>query len=230
MVAMANNDQSSSDRLNRNHEEAVRQEHERILVILERSLREESDPLPEVLQAHAQSVVRRTMPIQTNVSTGANVTRVAFPGPNHTVFVELRDDEDDSPEHKPATMERKIALNGLDSDSEGVVPEMCCPITCDVMQDPVMAVDGKLYEHNAIKRAWSVRGGPYSPLTMERLSSESLVPCHAMRKMIEALALKRKEKTTLSRSVIGKKQVARRAVGQFTGRKFIATKNLNTGK
>ena len=90
MVAMANNDQSSSDRLNRNNEEAVRQEHERILVILERSLREESDPLPEVLQAHAQSVVRRTMPIQTNVSTGANVTRVAFPGPNHTVFVELR--------------------------------------------------------------------------------------------------------------------------------------------
>ena len=54
---------------------------------------------------------------------------------------------------------------GADSDSEPDVPpgaalddalhsELCCPITNDVMQDPVIAADGTTYERHAIEGKW----------------------------------------------------------------------------
>ena len=41
---------------------------------------------------------------------------------------------------------------------------LCCPITCDIMTDPVMAADGRTFERNAIRK-WLEDGHEKSPIT-----------------------------------------------------------------
>lgn len=63
--------------------------------------------------------------------------------------------------------------------------EFFCPITCDVMTDPVVAVDGHTYELDAIQR-WFKGGHNTSPMTKEELQSLLLVPNRAIRAQIIA--------------------------------------------
>lgn len=57
-----------------------------------------------------------------------------------------------------------------------------CPITQDVMHDPVKTVDGMTYDRAAIERWFSVSGT--SPLTGLQLSSKALVPHAVLRDQI----------------------------------------------
>ena len=66
---------------------------------------------------------------------------------------------------------------------EGEAPnEYLCPITMDVMHDPVLAMDGHSYERTAIEK-W-LRTSQKSPKTNALLPSKMLLLNHALRAMI----------------------------------------------
>ncbi|KAH8080407.1 hypothetical protein JL720_9101 [Aureococcus anophagefferens] len=60
--------------------------------------------------------------------------------------------------------------------------EFTCPISFELMEDPVIAADGHTYERRAIA-AWFERRRT-SPITNEALPNLDLVPAHAIRSMI----------------------------------------------
>ena len=57
-----------------------------------------------------------------------------------------------------------------------------CPITQELMQDPVMATDGHTYERHAVERWFATR--LTSPKTGAALDLALLLPNHAMRHQI----------------------------------------------
>ena len=65
--------------------------------------------------------------------------------------------------------------------------ELCCPITLQLMKDPVMAADGNTYERAALER-WFMNqpnDRPLSPLTGSVLSNKSYLPNHAIRSLCQ---------------------------------------------
>ena len=67
----------------------------------------------------------------------------------------------------------------------GTVPHhFYCPITQDVMNDPVKTVDGMVYDRPAIERWFSMSAT--SPLTGLPLASKALVPHATLREQIQA--------------------------------------------
>ena len=58
------------------------------------------------------------------------------------------------------------------SDETGgpIPPDFICPITQEIMRDPVIALDGHSYERDAITQ-WFARGRIKSPLTGAQLGS-----------------------------------------------------------
>ena len=58
-----------------------------------------------------------------------------------------------------------------------------CPITQDVMIDPVIATDGHTYERAAIAK-WFEGGKRTSPKTGEELKATTLLPNHLVRRLI----------------------------------------------
>ncbi len=62
--------------------------------------------------------------------------------------------------------------------------EWLCPITLQVMRDPVIGADGHTYERDAIE-AW-LQQSTTSPVTRQRLSSNQLTPNIALRSLIES--------------------------------------------
>ena len=69
---------------------------------------------------------------------------------------------------------------------------ICC-ITCDIMKDPVMTVDGNSYEREAIE-AWFATGNVTTPLTGATLNSTDVIPNQALRRAI----LQHNEESTAS--------------------------------
>ena len=77
-----------------------------------------------------------------------------------------------------------------------VVPEeLLCPITCELMEDPVSTVDGHTYERSAIQK-W-LRTHATSPVTNERLESKALIPNVLIRGMV------RKVKESSTNAAVG---------------------------
>ena len=69
-------------------------------------------------------------------------------------------------------------------ESESFIPnEYICPITNNVMDDPVIAADGYTYERSSITE-WFRRGHRTSPLTNLQLTDTSLRVNQALRKLI----------------------------------------------
>jgi hypothetical protein len=63
-----------------------------------------------------------------------------------------------------------------------VPPSFVCPITHELMVDPVSTVDGQVYERQAIE-AW-LKTNDTSPITNEPLPLKLLIPNHPLRAMI----------------------------------------------
>jgi hypothetical protein len=61
--------------------------------------------------------------------------------------------------------------------------EFRCPITMEVMTDPVIGDDGQTYERAAIERALSAN--PVSPMTRQRMTTANLRPNFALRSTIQ---------------------------------------------
>ena len=76
-----------------------------------------------------------------------------------------------------------------------VVPEIfLCPITTELMRDPVSTVDGLTYERSAIE-TWLATHDT-SPLTGKVLESSMLIPCVLVRSQIRELIEKHPELDT----------------------------------
>ena len=63
--------------------------------------------------------------------------------------------------------------------------DLCCPITLEVMRDPVVADDGHSYEREAIE-CWLI-GNRTSPVTRRVMGTASLIPNHRLRTLIQDL-------------------------------------------
>jgi hypothetical protein len=81
----------------------------------------------------------------------------------------------------------------LDVSSDDETPgAFLCPITYDIMSNPVVCSDGHTYERLAIEK-W-LEKKQTSPMTGEELSSKTLTPNFAMKSMIEMYKQKQKKK------------------------------------
>ena len=69
-----------------------------------------------------------------------------------------------------------------------VLDSFQCPLTMEVMRDPVITVDGQTYERTEIEK-WFALGNRTSPLTGEELPSTNLLPNIALRKAIRESGL-----------------------------------------
>ena len=68
--------------------------------------------------------------------------------------------------------------------SEGGVPEnLCCPISMELMAQPVISADGFTYDRASIE-AWLARGKTTSPTTGAPLEHTHLTPNHLVKSMI----------------------------------------------
>ena len=74
------------------------------------------------------------------------------------------------------------------SEAAEVPDDFICPITSEIMTDPVSTSDGFTYERAAITE-W-FRTKDTSPKTGTKLESKSLYPNHLVRSMIRAFAEK----------------------------------------
>jgi len=53
--------------------------------------------------------------------------------------------------------------------------DFCCPITMEIMKDPVIAADGHTYDRNAIQQSIG-SGNMNSPMTNQVLENTNLIP------------------------------------------------------
>lgn len=67
-----------------------------------------------------------------------------------------------------------------------VEQSLCCPITFELMKDPVIAADGHTYEREAIEQ-W-IHEKNASPITGQPLTSSSLVPNLSIKHIIDQFA------------------------------------------
>ena len=86
-----------------------------------------------------------------------------------------------------ALREHRAELARLKISSASELPEdLCCPITCELMKDPVITADGTTFERCAIKE-WFETGARTSPTTNEPLENLTLIPNHVCKRLITAL-------------------------------------------
>ena len=82
-----------------------------------------------------------------------------------------------------AQREELARLRAMMARRTGEVPDaLCCPISMEIMRDPVIAADGHTYERAEIE-AWFANNRT-SPKTGAVLPHGSLIPNHAAKAMI----------------------------------------------
>ena len=84
---------------------------------------------------------------------------------------------------RPGVTEPAAAAAAAEIMEAGLPEEYICPITHEPMEDPVVTVDGQTYERRAIEQ-WLERHN-ISPLTGEELRNTMVIPCHALRSVIQ---------------------------------------------
>ena len=82
-----------------------------------------------------------------------------------------------------SAQEAAVADSQQPPDDSEPPDEYVCPITQDVMIDPVIAADGHTYERAAIAR-WFEAGKRTSPKTGGELESTALLPNHLVRRLV----------------------------------------------
>jgi len=84
--------------------------------------------------------------------------------------------------HEAADRPSAVAASASAPDMDEVPNEYLCPITMDLMKDPVIAMDGHTYDRPAISN-W-LQKSQKSPKTNTLLPSKQLLQNHALRSMI----------------------------------------------
>ena len=98
------------------------------------------------------------------------------------LLIQMADDQLQTAGEQIACLE--TSLHGSQRADPADPPrQLCCPITLELMSDPVVAADGHTYERAAIERVFSETTSPRSPITGAVLPSRSLFPNVAVRSM-----------------------------------------------
>ncbi len=71
---------------------------------------------------------------------------------------------------------------------DNLMPSFYCPITMQILRDPVCTADGHTYERKYIDK-WFAKGNQTSPLTGAQLPRGYITPNHALRKAIQESGL-----------------------------------------
>ncbi|KAL6633581.1 hypothetical protein ACP70R_026252 [Stipagrostis hirtigluma subsp. patula] len=79
---------------------------------------------------------------------------------------------------------RQQQQQGLVAEPPAVPSHFVCPISLDLMRDPVTAPTGITYDRDSVER-WLERGRATCPVTGAPLRPEELVPNHATRRVIQ---------------------------------------------
>merc|ERR1711964_138049 len=79
-------------------------------------------------------------------------------------------------------------LESSSSDND----DYLCPITHEVMRDPVVASDGQTYEREAIE-SWFKEGNMTSPSTNETLPHQNLIPNYSLKNLCDKYRKKHPE-------------------------------------
>jgi hypothetical protein len=81
--------------------------------------------------------------------------------------------------------EEEVIESGSEDELEDeAIPDECfCPITWEIIEDPVIAQDGHTYERAAIQR-WFDKGKRISPKTGARMLNNELTPNYTLRSLI----------------------------------------------
>ena len=88
------------------------------------------------------------------------------------------------PSHIPVSIFARCSAVEQQPEFDQEVPdEFVCPITCEIIREPVVALDGFVYEKDAIE-SWFTQSNR-SPTTNEPLDSIMTVPCHTLRSLIQ---------------------------------------------
>ena len=74
---------------------------------------------------------------------------------------------------------------GGDAD-QGPPPSLICPITQELLEDPVIAADGFTYEREAIERWLGMGTNRRSPTTNAPLAHRALVPNRSLASLVHA--------------------------------------------
>lgn len=85
---------------------------------------------------------------------------------------------------KPPPVQRAQSWQLTPDEDTTIPPFFKCPITGEVMIDPVQCSDGHTYERSAIA-TWLTKHST-SPNTNVRLTNKNLLPNHALRQAIES--------------------------------------------
>merc|ERR1712228_269662 len=95
-------------------------------------------------------------------------------------MIEVEDDDDDK-------------INDEDEENEEEIPpEFLCPITHQIMTDPVLISDGHSYERVAIEN-WLIKHDK-SPMTNSVLGTKQIFPNHSLRSMIAEYQINKQQK------------------------------------
>ena len=78
----------------------------------------------------------------------------------------------------------EVLESALDKFMDRVPKEFICPITCDIMNDPVVAEDGNTYERADIVQ-W-FKDHDTSPLTNVVLESKKVIPNRALKSLLDS--------------------------------------------
>lgn len=86
-------------------------------------------------------------------------------------------------QQSPATPLQEY-LQKLQEKGISVPNEYICPITMEIMQDPVILQDGHVYERQAIQRWFLTKDK--SPLTNCPVDKNIVIPCHVLKSLIKS--------------------------------------------
>nr|XP_047136353.1 formin-like protein 7 [Hydra vulgaris] len=95
--------------------------------------------------------------------------------------------------HQNEVMINQLNLIGCDNNDYDAPNEFKCPITMDVMVDPVIIADGFTYEKESIMK-WFSSGKATSPMTNLSLSHMYLIPNRSLKTLIESWTAMKKYK------------------------------------
>jgi len=82
--------------------------------------------------------------------------------------------------------EHRAEIERLRITRDEMPEDLCCPITCELMKDPVITADGDTFERCAIEQ-WLSTGARTSPTTNEPLDNLTLIPNHVAKRLITSL-------------------------------------------
>lgn len=94
--------------------------------------------------------------------------------------------------------------NKEEEPNNSIPNDYLCPISHEIMSDPVVAKDGHTYDRSSIEKWFKTKGKPISPKTNKELSSEELVPNYSLRSIIQDFKenLKKEKNTTQPSEII----------------------------